>query len=195
MNIRYLQQGVTLLEFIITLTLLTIMIALASFFFDGDRQRAEALLVKAQEVKVGLERFYIDYPCGLLNASGLVRPDHAIDNICGTLNDIVRWNGPYINLGSAIANNTGGNIDVSSIFNGVEIALVYEVSITDPDVVISAVELLNVPSNLRSHIDVLCPSCRFINDTNRIALIVRESTAIQTTDLNRYRIRPFGFNP
>lgn len=119
------QEGLTLVEMVIALSVIVLVLVLASLNFDQNGRRAESLQAKMQLVRAGVVRFQHDLPCGPSKLSALTLREDAAVGLCGDANNLNNWRGPYIESASTYVNS--GDSELSEILPGSSLSITREV--------------------------------------------------------------------
>lgn len=108
------QKGLTLLESMIALGLVTLAIGFIAVSYNSDKHKAEQVISELQMAKAGVLRYNMDFPGSTNKLSSLLTPNGNADG----------WNGPYADTSARL---NGDNLDISRVYPDTHLELVHEV--------------------------------------------------------------------
>ena len=181
-------RGLTLMEMMIAISLVVMLVSAVSSTIDTDRKQATEFLAKSEELRTGMLRLYTDFPCGVTKLSALALREDAVDNFCGTGNDLNRWNGPYIDPAMVLVNGSAvGAISLDRIYQGSSAKLVQVTSVAGTKTLVTTIlELEGVPDGMKNYMWDSCgDTCKpwttvpnpSADDLKRIGLVVKNAPA------------------
>ncbi len=107
------QEGMTLLETMIALGLVTLAVGVLTLSYNADKHKAEQIIAELQMAKAGVLRYNMDFPRSTDKLSQLLSPDGQTD----------KWNGPYADTTARL---DGGNFDISRIYPDTHLELIHD---------------------------------------------------------------------
>ena len=113
------QQGFTLTDTVIALSLIALASTTTVNMYDSSNTKAEVLITKMADVTAGLLRAKADLSCYPLRLDGLITPAMAVNTFCGILG-AESWHGSYISSGTTI-NGSNGHLMLDNISPGLEL--------------------------------------------------------------------------
>ena len=178
------QQGLTLLETMIALVLVTVAIGATVALYDSDKQKAQDIIGQLQMAKAGVLRYNLNDPKSTNKLADLVRPNDASPE---------NWNGPYIDTATRLTSE--GQIDISKIFPESHIELMME---TIGGITYQAVLLKGIAdSQLRNSILAKCGECKPLPGRDDIGVLVQQVGVVAQngTGFNTDTVAAAGLTP
>lgn len=166
------QSGLTLIEMVITLSIVVFIITVSVMSMDQNGQRAENLQAKLQLVRSGVLRFQNDLPCGAATLSALTKREDAAVGLCGNANNLDNWRGPYVDASVLYVN--GGDSDLASILPGASLSIQQEVLGSQ---IFTILKVSEVTSDMRSALVAICgdectPYKNITGDEETVGIVV-----------------------
>ena len=115
MFIQYKQNGLTLLEMSIGLTVIALAVGATVAMYKGDTQKAKSVITQLQMAKAGVLRYNMDNPSSTNSLASLLIPNEE---------NQANWNGPYVDNSIRM---DGEHFDISKEFPDTRIELTTQI--------------------------------------------------------------------
>ena len=185
------QIGLTLIEMVIALSLVILVIAATVGTMNQQSRTAEMMQAKLQLVQAGVLRLQTDMPCGVTKLSALVLREDAASGLCGDINNLEKWRGPYIDSTSMFV--SGGKLDLGPIIPGASMSISQE---TVGAEISTLLKVNDITSEIRSAMIARCgddclPLKSLTNDGDTIGLLISKTKLRALPDQN-YDVAPLA---
>ena len=165
MFIPYKQNGLTLLEMSIGLTVIALAVGATVAMYKGDTQKAKSVITQLQMAKAGVLRYNMDNPSSTNSLASLLIPNEE---------NQANWNGPYVDNSIRM---DGERFDISKEFPDTRIELTTQIigGTRYQAVIIKG----SADSQLRNEILAQCDNdCKPLPGRDDIGLLVQQIGAV-----------------